>query len=103
MVLAPLNNPPEPLHRLLVEDEHFRINIRKYNSVFSFTSLGVHVDEDLASARNGTYTFRIQGQLHHKIGSLIPNENEEAKFAQIYFYDLLAPAKRSERQQLVLL
>lgn len=29
--------------------------------------------------------FKVQGIVYHLIGSLIPNENESPKFAQIYF------------------
>ena len=30
-------------------------------------------------------TFKIQGQIYHKVGSLLPDPNEEPKFLQIYF------------------
>ena len=32
-------------------------------------------------------SFRIQGQVCHLIGSIIPSEGETHKFAQIYFID----------------
>ena len=35
----------------------------------------------------GIYTFRIKGALYHKIGSLLPLEGEQPKFAQIYVTD----------------
>jgi hypothetical protein len=35
----------------------------------------------------GVYTFRIRGTLCHKIGSLIPPNGEQPKFAQIYIMD----------------
>ena len=35
----------------------------------------------------GIYTFRIKGALCHKIGSLLPLEGEEPKFAQLYVTD----------------
>ncbi|CAG8495786.1 40294_t:CDS:2 [Gigaspora margarita] len=47
----------------------FHANIRAYNSIFSFTSMGVKLDEKLAN------------------GSLIPNNNEITKFMQLYIYD----------------
>ena len=31
--------------------------------------------------------FKIQGKVHHKIGSLIPSEEGQPKFLQLYFYD----------------
>ena len=30
-------------------------------------------------------TFKIQGQVYHRIGSLLPLQNEEPKFLQVYF------------------
>src|SRR3982074_1746103 len=35
----------------------------------------------------GIYTFRIKGALCHKVGSLLPSEGEQPKFAQIYITD----------------
>ena len=32
-------------------------------------------------------SFRIQGQIYHLIGSIVPTEGESPKFAQIYFID----------------
>ena len=33
-------------------------------------------------------TFKIQGKLYHRIGSLLPSNSEESpKFAQLYFHD----------------
>ena len=31
--------------------------------------------------------FKIQGKVHHKIGSLIPGDKSTQKFLQLYFYD----------------
>jgi hypothetical protein len=33
------------------------------------------------------YTFHIKGALYHRIGSLLPAEGEQPKFAQIYIAD----------------
>lgn len=35
----------------------------------------------------GVYTFRIKGTLCHKIGSLLPVQGQEPKYAQIYIMD----------------
>lgn len=78
---------PEELHNKIRYDAEFLKNIRKYNQVFAFTSLRANVDENLASSRNGVYTFRVNGQLYHNIGPLMPDEGESPKFAQIYFYE----------------
>jgi hypothetical protein len=66
---------------------HFRKNIRKYNSVLSFTSMGVNYDKALANGRQGVYTFRICGQVVHKISPFLPAEGAQPKFSQIYIRD----------------
>ncbi|KAI5429031.1 hypothetical protein KIW84_033864 [Lathyrus oleraceus] len=45
------------------EGKHFRQHIRSYNHVLSFTSIGVHVDENILASGRGIYTFRAQGRL----------------------------------------
>ena len=85
--LPPQNNThPELLH-LLTTNNSFRNNIRKYNQAFAFTSLGGKVDHNMASNRNGVYTFRVCGDLYHRIGSLLPEVDGQEKFCQIYFLD----------------
>ena len=63
--------------------KHFLTNIRKYNCAFQMTSFGC--SEITMAGFNPT--FRIQGQVYHLIGSIIPTEGESPKFAQIYFID----------------
>jgi hypothetical protein len=36
--------------------------------------------------KSGVYTFRVNGFICHKAGSLLPNDNEPPHFGQIYFY-----------------
>jgi hypothetical protein len=84
--LAELAEPPQPLKEYL-SNAQFLQNIRRYNNVHAFTSMGAKVDEQLANARDGVYTFRIQGQMHHSIGSMQAVEGEAPKFSQIYFWD----------------
>jgi hypothetical protein len=64
----------------------FRNNIRGYNNSLAFSSLGCNIDHSVAG-QMGIYTFRIRGELSHRIGSLLPSLNETAKFAQIYVYE----------------
>jgi hypothetical protein len=52
------------------------------------------VDKSLANAHKGVYTFRVNGTIHHKIGTLTHNIDEEPKFAQIYFHDQAYQIKR---------
>ncbi|XP_028951441.1 uncharacterized protein [Malus domestica] len=64
----------------------FRENIRAYNSMFAFTSLGATVDHTVNN-QSGPYIFKISGQVHHLMGSLLPPDGECPKFAQLYVYD----------------
>ncbi|KAF3646754.1 hypothetical protein FXO38_19007 [Capsicum annuum] len=66
--------------------QEFHKHIRGYNNIFSFTSFGVQLDNDLASSRQRVYTFRAQGQIYHDIPSLIPN-NDTTRYFQLYFFD----------------
>jgi hypothetical protein len=54
--------------------------------MFSFTSLGGKIDTGKDN-RKGPPHFTIAGQNYHRIGSLIPQDGETPKFAQLYIYD----------------
>jgi hypothetical protein len=54
--------------------------------MFSFTSFGGQV-ESRGSDGRGPPNFVICGQNYHRIGSLIPNQGDAPKFAQLYIYD----------------
>ncbi|XP_022032829.1 uncharacterized protein LOC110933937 [Helianthus annuus] len=82
---------PPPLIRHLYksrtsQSRNFMDNIRAYNMMFSFTSLGGKVDKSYQRGK-GPYVFRLQGQNYHRMGSLFPNDGEEPKFSQLYIYD----------------
>jgi len=47
-----------------------------YNSVLAFTSFGAKVDESVTGGL-GPNSFRIQGELYHKIGSLCLAEGQQ--------------------------
>ncbi|XP_028086185.1 uncharacterized protein LOC114287102 [Camellia sinensis] len=90
IVLPPVTAPNEMIDFFsdqTVEGHHFRQHIQAYNHVFSFTSMGVHVDENLATRTRGVYTFRAQGAIYHKIGSLLPNSSDRPRYLQLYVYD----------------
>ncbi|GBM37004.1 hypothetical protein AVEN_273654-1 [Araneus ventricosus] len=57
--------------------------IRKHNSSFQMTSFGTSLP--MLDSTVFMPTFRIQGQVYHKPGSLMSLPNGEAKFLQIYF------------------
>ena len=79
--LPPLAQPPSPLRDLLegqtAEAKQFRNHIRKYNNSFAFTSVGAKIDQSMA--RGGVYTYRLQGELHHRMGSLLPSDRKNTK------------------------
>ncbi|XP_072054776.1 uncharacterized protein [Arachis hypogaea] len=88
--LSQVNAPQELLDIFLdpsAEGNHFRKHIRGYNHVFLFTSCGVHIDEQLASASHGIYTFRAQGSMYHSIGGFHPDQGARPRFLQLYIYD----------------
>ncbi|XP_068328108.1 uncharacterized protein [Pyrus communis] len=68
------------------ENSHFKKNVRLYNSMMAFTSMGAKVDASINKGQ-GPYVFKINGQVHHLMGSLLPLEGESPKFAQLYIYD----------------
>ena len=54
--------------------------------MFSFTSFGANIQSDINNS-TAPYIFKISGQIHHLIGSLVLTDNNPPKFAQLYIYD----------------
>ncbi|UYV81485.1 hypothetical protein LAZ67_20001335 [Cordylochernes scorpioides] len=81
--------PPEPLRSLLSGENsdsvHLLRNIRKYNSCFQMTSFGA---ENQTHSVTFPTIFSIQGQVYHRIGSLMPSENQPSRYLQIYFMSI---------------
>jgi len=75
---------PEPLADLYYSDDrrskYFLENIRSFNSMFSFTSMGGRIDTSMNDG-NGPPTFVLNGKNYHQIGSLLPMEGKDPKFA----------------------
>jgi hypothetical protein len=90
VLLPNLPATPQELEVLLTNKKRnavkFRNQIRMYNLVLAFTSLGAKVDESVTGSP-GPYSFRIQGELYHKIGSLCLAEGQRPQFAQLYIHD----------------
>nr|KAJ0204953.1 hypothetical protein LSAT_V11C500241710 [Lactuca sativa] len=63
------------------KSKHFMKNIRRYNSMFSFTSMGGKIDSSI-NRGNAPYIFRLCGQNYHSIGSLLPAKGSEPKFSR---------------------
>ena len=89
--LLPLNLTPPLISNLLKNNDQrsieFKKHIRSYNNALGFTSMGAKLDTSVLNSRGGAYTFRIHGTIYHRMGSLLPNENERPAFAQIYIFD----------------
>lgn len=83
--LSTINQPHEPVHSLLtnnhLESNHFLAKTRNYNRCFQMTSFGAK------EVHEGNFmpTFKIQGQVYHRIGSLLPSPEQIPSFLQIYF------------------
>ncbi|KAI3891087.1 hypothetical protein MKW98_007392 [Papaver atlanticum] len=101
-VVLPFVAPPIELLELYDDQMevgvHFRRYVQRYNQCFSLTSIWVNYDRELADNdnREGVYTFRVQGDIYHRIGSLLPPvvENEtdppttvRPRYIQMYIYD----------------
>nr|XP_011470514.1 PREDICTED: uncharacterized protein LOC101290818 [Fragaria vesca subsp. vesca] len=74
----------------------FRENIRAYNTMFAFTSIGANVDPSVTDGL-GPSVYKICGQVYHLMGSLIPPEGESPKFAQLYIYDTQNEVENRQR------
>jgi Helitron helicase-like domain at N-terminus len=91
ILLPTLTAAPQPLHRLLHDQTQdaktFRDHIRNYNSAFAFTSFGVTAIDHTVNAGQGPWVFKVNGEVFHTHGSLLPNEGQTPIYAQLYFYD----------------
>ena len=99
VTLPTLQAVPQPLKSLLeaqtADAKDFRKHIRRYNSAFAFTSIGVDLDDSVLNTGRGPYVFKIHGELTHQHGSLIPERHGEPRtYAQLYIHDpALAPGE----------
>nr|KAJ0188926.1 hypothetical protein LSAT_V11C900458960 [Lactuca sativa] len=88
--LPELKEAPEDYQNLYrsvhPKGKHFLNNIRLFNSMFSFTSMGGKVDSSINKGK-GPYIFRLSGQNYNCMGSLLPIDGSKPKFSQLYIYD----------------
>ncbi|CAK9291044.1 unnamed protein product [Gordionus sp. m RMFG-2023] len=100
--LSKISQLPPNLLRLFTGNHcssfHFLTNIRAYNAALSFTSLGININNNLSNSRSGNYTFQINGQVHHRISSLLPTLGETPKFAQLYIHDSINEIENRHNQ-----
>ncbi|KAH9063102.1 hypothetical protein Ae201684P_009366 [Aphanomyces euteiches] len=68
----------------LFKTRGFVNNARRYNALFAFTSIGT---KEIIHGNGGPRSYTIQDKLHHSIGPLLPADEEQASYAQIYITD----------------
>jgi hypothetical protein len=101
--ISHLQTPPAILQRLYDSNDivarNFQEYIWQYNRAFSFTSLSVKQDHSVNENRRGPPVFRIQGELFHRLGSIVPTavrqdngslvpiQQHRATYAQLYIYE----------------
>ncbi|XP_056689190.1 uncharacterized protein [Spinacia oleracea] len=82
--LPKLQEPPQTLQNLYktkgAKSRSFLDNIRAFNMMFAFTSMGGKIDSSVNRGR-GPSTFRLHGQNYHRIGSLLPPTGSSPKFS----------------------
>ena len=76
------------------ESKNFMANIRSYNSSLAFVSMGAKI---VPPPGHGPYCFRIHGQIYHRTGTLIPENDEVKQFAQLYILDPTAASEERMR------
>jgi hypothetical protein len=88
--IAPYPDLPQTLSDLYYKNDKkskfFMENIRSFNSMFAFTSMGGNIDNSMNKGR-APPTFVMNGENYHQIGSLLPMPGKDPKFAQLYVYD----------------
>jgi len=88
--IPPFGQLPQALHDLYFKGDKkskiFLENIRSFNSMFAFTSIGAKIDK---TKNNGKAppTFVMNGENYHQLGSLLPRRGDQPKFSQLYIYD----------------
>ena len=86
--IDPIKDPPPLLRQLFLGNSthavEFRKNLRQYNCLFQMTSFGAKEDVRRDSWNPSVI---VQGQIHHYIGSIVPDPEDQAKFVQLYFLD----------------
>ena len=79
---------PPTLHHLFTSQEvlaqHFRKNMRQFNAGMAMASFQAN---EKTVMRGVPGAFKVVGQLYRRIGSMLANEQSNAKCLQVYFLD----------------
>lgn len=63
---------------------NFHENVRSINACHSFVSFGANIEKPPG---HGDYVFMVNGHPSHILESLVPEEDKDARYAQIYVMD----------------
>ena len=78
--------PTKPKFSLCCFEGRVELPLLEEPPPFAFTSLGGNVDRSVNNGF-GPYVFHVNGQTHHRIGSLLPVHGQKPKYAQLYIYE----------------
>jgi len=83
---------PEPLNALMsggdTQARAFREGLRRWNSIFAFTSIKFNMDNRMSEIGGIFQLFQIHGALYHRQGPLVPAVGMgDALYSQVYLYD----------------
>jgi hypothetical protein len=74
------------LHLLKTED-NLRTHSRVYNSLFQMATLGSSFGGQIFTPKEFPFYFKFSGGIYHSIPPLIPKNNVEPRFVQLYVID----------------
>ena len=102
VILDKMRLLPEPLNGLMsggdAQSISFRDILRRWNSLFAFTSIRYNMDDRPTAMGGGFQLFQVHGAIYHQQGPLLPPAGQDALYSQIYLYDpTLAIRARSTR------
>lgn len=91
---------PDELKELIARPSFVK-RLRRWNNAFALASLGLDNREVAPPDDNNPFpgNIRIQGQIYHQVGNIVPPEGLQAVFLQRYFIDT-EEALNCRRQQL---
>ena len=92
-IKVPYFKPPPPFLKNLFfnkresHSKHFLDNIRGFNNMFAFTSMGGKFNTSINTKGRAPYTFVLSGQNYHYLRSLLPSEGSKPIYSQLYIHD----------------
>jgi hypothetical protein len=96
--LPPLQPAPPEFYELLTSQDDdtkvFHDHVRNYNSALAMTFVGRKLDDSLNRRGGGPYSFRLRGELIHRVGSLLPPDDQPPVYTQLYIVDFAEEAHR---------